>query len=180
MGAGRAGREDPARLTRRMSTMATNRRSLLLAAAGALAAPRLAIAQPAWPSRPVRIVVPFPSGGSNDAVARPLTEVLARRFGQPFVVDNKPGAGSTIGSAEVARAAADGHVLLVTSSTFATSAAVQRTSYDAVRDFECIALLATAPLLVLGAPNFPPNSLAQAATYIRANPDKVDYGSAGP
>jgi len=129
----------------------------------------------------VRIIVPFPPGGSNDAVARPLAEkMLARRFGQPFVADNKPGAGSTIGSAEVARAPADSHMLLVTSSTFATSAAVQPTPYDAARDFECVALLATAPLLVLGAPDFPPNSLAEVETYIRANPDKVDYGSAGP
>ena len=132
--------------------MPTSRRALLLGAAGVLAAPLLAAAQPAWHAHPVRIVVPFPSG-SNDAVARPLAEkMLARGFGQPFVVDNKPGAGSTIGSAEVARAPADGHMLLVTSSTFATSAAVQRTSYDAARDFECVALLATAPCLSLARP----------------------------
>ena len=160
--------------------MPMNRRTLLVAAAGAFAAPRLAAAQPAWPTRPVRIVVPFPPGGSNDAVARPLAEALARRFGQSFVVDNKPGAGSTIGSAGVARAPADGQALLVTSSTFATSAAVQTTPSDAARDFECVALLATAPLLVLGAPDFPPDTLAEAVPHIRANPDQVDYGSAGP
>src|SRR4051794_4627388 len=166
---------------RRTSPMPTNRRALLLGAAGVLTALRLAAAQPAWPAHPVRIVVPFPPGGSNDAVARPLAEkMLARRFGQPFVVDNKPGAGSTIGSAEVARAPADGHILLVTSSTFATSAAVQLTPYDAAHDFERVALLATAPLLVVGVPDFPPNSLAEVETYGRANPDKVDYGSAGP
>jgi tripartite-type tricarboxylate transporter receptor subunit TctC len=156
------------------------RRHILAGAGGLLAAPRLARAQAAWPTRPVRVVVPFPPGGSNDAVARPLAETLARRLGQPFVVDNKPGAGSTIGSAEVARAPADGQVLMVTSSTFATSAAVQRTPYDAARDFECVSLLATAPLVVLGAPGFPPNSLAEVITHVRANPDKVDYGSAGP
>src|SRR4051794_4644007 len=69
---------------------------------------------------------------------------------------------------------------MVTSSTFATSAAVQRTPHDAARDFECVALLATAPLLVLGAPDFSPATLAEAVRHIRANPDKVDYGSAGP
>ena len=164
--------------------MPTDRRTLIAVAAGALATPRLATAQsaaaPAWPSRPVRVVVPFPPGGSNDAVARPLAEFLARKFGQPFVVDNRPGAGSAIGTAEVARAPADGQVLMVTSSTFATSAAVQRTPYDAARDLECVALLATAPLIVLGAPNFPPGSLAEAVSHVRANPDRVDYGSAGP
>lgn len=160
--------------------MSISRRNLLVAGATLCGAPHLASAQEAWPNRPVRVVVPFPPGGSNDAVARPLAEILARRFGQPFVVENKPGAGSTIGSADVARAAPDGHVLMVTSSTFATSAAVQRTPYDAARDFECVALLATAPLLVLGAPDFPPNTLAEAIRYIRANPDMVDYGSAGP
>jgi tripartite-type tricarboxylate transporter receptor subunit TctC len=134
----------------------------------------------AWPARAVRVVVPFPPGGSNDAVARPLAEFLARRFGQPFVVDNKPGAGSTIGSAEVARAPADGYTVMVTSSTFSTSAAVQRTPYDPARDFECVNVLATAPLVVIAAPAFPANTLAEAVTYIRANPERVDYGSSGP
>ncbi len=155
-------------------------RRSLLAAAPLLAAPGLVRAQGAWPSRSVRVVVPFPPGGSNDAVARPLTDAFSQRFGQPFVVDNKPGAGSTIGSAEVARSPADGYLLMVTSSTFSTSAAVQRTPYDAARDFECVALLATAPLLVLATPNFPASNLAEAISYLRANPDKVDYGSAGP
>ncbi|WP_161993480.1 Bug family tripartite tricarboxylate transporter substrate binding protein [Muricoccus nepalensis] len=152
--------------------------------AAALAAPALAgrpaRAQGAWPARPVRVVVPFPPGGSNDAVARPLAEHLQARFGQPFVVENRPGAGSTIGSAEVARAPADGMVLMVTSSTFSTSAAVQRTPYDAAEDFEAVAMLASAPLVVLGAPGFPPGNLAELVAFLRAHPGRVDYGSAGP
>jgi tripartite-type tricarboxylate transporter receptor subunit TctC len=160
------------------AAMAIARRHLL-AAAPLLALPSLARAQ-SWPSRPVRVVVPFPPGGSNDAVARPLAESLARRFGQPFVIDNKPGAGSTIGSAEVARGPTDGSVLMVTSSTFATSAATQRTPYDAAAEFEGVAILATAPLIALATPSFPANTLAEAIAYIRANPDKVDYGSSGP
>ncbi|MDQ1081804.1 tripartite tricarboxylate transporter substrate binding protein [Pseudoroseomonas cervicalis] len=157
---------------------------------GALAAPLLpallpglarpALAQGAWPSRTVRVIVPFTPGGSNDAVARPLAEHFQRRLGQPFVVENRPGAGSTLGSAEVARSPADGYTLLVTSSTFATSAATQRTPYDATGDFEGVALCATAPLLVLANKDFPASTLAEAAAYIRANPGKVDYGSAGP
>jgi tripartite-type tricarboxylate transporter receptor subunit TctC len=157
------------------------RRTLLTAAAASLALPHVARAQDgAWPSRPVRIIVPFPPGGSNDAVARPLAEHLQRQLGQPFVVENRPGAGSTIGSGEVARAAPDGYTLLVTSSTFSTSAAVQRTPYDAAQDFEAVSLVATAPLLVLAAPDFPVKNLAELAQYLRANPGKVDYGSAGP
>lgn len=154
------------------------RRTLLAATPLVLARP--AIAQAEWPVRPVRVVVPFPPGGSNDALARPLAETLARSLGQPFVVENRGGAGSTIGTAEVARAPADGHTLLVTSSTFATSAAVQATIYDAARDLETVALLASAPLVMLAAPGFPPNTLAEAAAFIRANPGRVHYGSAGP
>jgi tripartite-type tricarboxylate transporter receptor subunit TctC len=157
------------------------RRSLLPILATPLVAglPSAAFAQPAWPARPVRVVVPFPPGGSNDAVARPLAEELQRALGQPFIVDNKGGAGSTIGSAEVARAPADGYTLMVTSSTFATSAAVQTTPYDAGRDFAMLALLATAPLVMLASPDFPPNTMAEAVAYIRARPGTVDYGSAG-
>lgn len=152
--------------------------------AGTLAAPlllpRLARAQGTWPNRSVRVVVPFTPGGSNDAVARPLAEHFQRRLGQPFVVENKPGAGSTLGSAEIARSAPDGYTLLVTSSTFSTSAATQATPYDAIGDFEGVALAATAPLLVLATKSFPANTLKEAVDYIRANPGKVDYGSAGP
>lgn len=155
------------------------RRRTLLATAPLLLA-RPALAQSDWPARPVRVIVPFPPGGSNDAIARPLAEALARSFGQSFVVDNRGGAGSTIGTAEVARAPADGHTLLVTSSTFATSAAVQATPYDATRDLETVALLASAPLVMLAAPSFAPNTMAEAVAFIRANPGRVHYGSAGP
>ncbi|MFC7555455.1 Bug family tripartite tricarboxylate transporter substrate binding protein [Pseudoroseomonas wenyumeiae] len=157
------------------------RRGLLASALAApLVLPGLARAQGNWPSRTVRVVVPFTPGGSNDAVARPLAEHFQRRLGQPFVVENRPGAGSTLGSNEVARAAPDGYTLLVTSSTFATSAATQATPYDAIGDFEGVALAATAPLLVLATKSFPANLLKEAVEYIRTNPGKVDYGSAGP
>jgi len=152
--------------------------------AAVLAAPAVARAQApnlgGWPSRPVRMIVPYPPGGSNDAVARPLADHLQSRFGQPFVVENRPGAGSTIGSAEVVRAPADGLALMVTSSTFATSGATQRTTYDPAADFEAVAMLASAPLVVLAAPDFPPKDLRELVAYLKANPGKVDYGSAGP
>jgi tripartite-type tricarboxylate transporter receptor subunit TctC len=158
-----------------------NRRSLLpiLGMPFILSLARRAAAQPDWPTRPVRLVIPFPPGGSNDAIGRPLANELSRALGQPVVVDNKGGAGSTIGTAEVVRSPADGYTLMSTSSTFATSAAVQATPYDAAKDLAMIALIATAPLVILSSPGFPPNTMAEAIAYIRANPGKVDYGSAG-
>ncbi len=156
------------------------RRRLLL---GALAGPVLAapaLAQPEWPARPVRLIVPFPPGGSNDALARPLADTLGRLLGQPFVIENRGGAGSTIGTTELTRSPADGYGVMLTSSTFATSAATQRTPYDAARDIETIAVLATSPLCMLASPSFAPNSMAEAVAYIRAHPGDVHYGSSGP
>ncbi len=109
------------------------------AALAMLALPALGQAQF---TRPVRLVVPFPPGGSNDVIARPLAEKLTARLGQPVVVENRPGAGGSIGAAQVAQAAADGTTLMVTSSSFAASAVVQRTPYDAQTSFEAVALLA--------------------------------------
>ena len=154
------------------------RRRSLLAAGAALATP--ALAQGDWPTRPVRLIVPFPPGGSNDALARPLTDALGRTLGQPFVIENRGGAGSTIGTAEFVRAPADGYTLMLTSSTFATSAATQRTPYDAARDIRTVALLATSPLCILASPGFAPNTTAEAVAHIRAHPGEVHYGSSGP
>ncbi|MCA3407281.1 MAG: tripartite tricarboxylate transporter substrate binding protein, partial [Roseomonas sp.] len=96
-------------------TPALPRRALLAAALSPLAAP--ALAQAPWPARPVRIVVPFPPGGSNDVVARPLAERLQARLGQPVVIDNRAGAGGAIGATAVAQAPADGYTLMVSSSS---------------------------------------------------------------
>jgi tripartite-type tricarboxylate transporter receptor subunit TctC len=154
-------------------------RRAALAAAGALAATGGARAQ-AWPSRPIRIIVPFPPGGSNDVFARPIAEKLQARLGQPVVVENRPGAGGAIGAGQVAQSAPDGHTLMVTSSSFATSAVVQRTPYDAERDFEPVALLARAPMLIVVAPNFPANSVQDLVRIARERPGGVDFGSSGP
>src|SRR3954451_2537333 len=103
-------------------------RRALLAAAGATCLARGAIAQTeGWPARPVRIVVPFTPGGSNDAIARPLAERLQARFGQPFLVENRPGAGSAVGVVAVAQSATDGHTLLMTTSSIAAIGPVQGT-----------------------------------------------------
>lgn len=139
-----------------------------------------ALAQADWPAHPVRLIVPFPPGGSNDALARPLADALGRQLAQPFVIENRGGAGSAIGTAELVRSPADGYTVMLTSSTFATSAATQHTSYDAVRDIETISLVATSPLCLLASPSFPPNTTAEAIAHIRAHPGEVHYGSSGP
>jgi tripartite-type tricarboxylate transporter receptor subunit TctC len=137
-------------------------------------------AQPAWPQRPVRIVVPFPPGGSNDVIARPLAEKLQQRLNQPVVIENRPGAGGSIGAAQVAQSPADGYTLMVSSSSFAASAAIQQTPYDAIQSFDTVSLLARAPFLVLTNPNFPPRDITELIAYCRARPGEVDFASSGP
>jgi tripartite-type tricarboxylate transporter receptor subunit TctC len=151
------------------------------AGAGALlAAPAVPRAQEAWPTRPIRLVVPFAPGGSNDAIARPLAEALQGRLGQPVVVENRAGAGSTLGSSFVAKAPADGYTLLIASSSFATSAAMQRTPYDPVGDFAGVARICTAPMLVVTAPDSRFRDVKSLIEHARANPGQLQYGTAGP
>lgn len=152
-------------------------RRLLLGAT--LAAPAIARAQGIWPTRPVRVVVPFPPGGSNDVMARPLAERLQSRFGQPFVVENRGGASGSIGATAVAQAPADGHTLMVTSSSFATSAVLQKTVWDAERSFDAVALLSRAPYYLLTNPDFPPRDVPALVAWAKARPGAVDYGSSG-
>ena len=142
-----------------------------------LAAPVTARAQF---SRPIRIVVPFPPGGSNDVIARPLADRMQARLGQAVVIENRPGAGGAIGAAQVAQAAPDGHTLMLTSSSFIASATVQRTPYDALTSFDPVAVLARAPFVVLTNPAFPPRDVPGLIAHARANPGAVDFGSSGP
>ena len=156
------------------------RRALL--AAAALAGPaRPAPAQPeGWPARPVRIVVPFTPGGSNDAIARPLAERLQARFGQPFPVENRPGAGSAVGVLAVAQSPPDGQTLLLTTSSVAAIGAVQGTGFDPTAALAMVALLARAPLVVLTPPASPIGSIAGLLAADRARPGRVTYASSGP
>jgi tripartite-type tricarboxylate transporter receptor subunit TctC len=156
---------------------ALRRRALLGAA---LAAPHLARAQAAgWPDRPVRVVVPFPPGGSNDVVARPLAERLQAKLGQPFVIENRGGAGGAIGAAQVAQAPADGYTLMVTSSSFATTAVVQKPAWDAEGSFDAIAVLARAPFFIMVNPSLPVRDLPGLIRLAREKPGGLDYGSSG-
>jgi tripartite-type tricarboxylate transporter receptor subunit TctC len=167
------------------------RRTTLLAFCGAALA--AALAQPAaaqsapyaWPSKPVRIVVPFAAGGTTDILARALAPELQRAFGQPFVVDNKPGAGGNTGAAEVAKAPADGHVLLMgTVGTHAINPSLYaRMPYDHVKDFVPITLVAGVPnVLVLNPANaqkYGIGSVADLARVAKVNPGKLNMASSG-
>jgi tripartite-type tricarboxylate transporter receptor subunit TctC len=148
--------------------------TVLLAAGGA----PVHAADP-WPNRPVRLVVPFAPGGSNDVIARRLAMQLTTALGQSVVVDNRAGGGSTVGANVVATAPADGYTLLFVSGSLATAAAVQKTPYDPLTAFTPISRVASAPFIVLTREGFPARTMGEFIAYAKANPGKINYGSAG-
>jgi len=160
----------------------TSRRHLVVFA---LTLPTCTPAQQVWPTKPVRIVVPFAAGGTTDILARGLAPELQKAFGQPFIVDNKPGAGGNSGAAEVAKAAADGHTLLMgTVGTHAINVSLYaRMPFDPVKDFVPITLVAGVPnVLVVNPANAQRNSIDSVAAlirYARANPGKLNMASSG-
>lgn len=167
-----------------MRVHAQRRTALGLAAASlalGLAAPVLAQA-PAYPSRQVTLVVPFPAGGGPDIAARVIAEKLTARLGQPVIVDNKPGAGALIGASFVAKAPADGHTLLFTPNTLVISPHVLAPGagggVDVQRDLVPVIAPATTPLVLVANPQLGANNLRAALEVIRRSPD-LAYGSAG-
>jgi len=134
-----------------------------------------------WPSRPVRVIVPFPSGGGADIFARVVSRKLQENTGQPFIADNRAGASGIIGSELVARAAPDGHTLVLgTTGTHATNPAVfPKLPYHPLRDFTPITILADAPFVLLVNPKLPASTLAEFIAWARANPAQYTYGSSG-
>ena len=168
--------------------MTLRRRHVLTHLPAALLAPGFALpaaAQNTWPSKPVRIVVPFAAGGTTDILARALAPELQKAFGQPFVVDNKPGAGGNTGAAEVAKAAPDGNTLLMgTVGTHAINAALYpKMPFDPVKDFQPITLVAGVPnVLVLNpasAQRYGVNSVTDLARAAKANPGRMNMASSG-
>ena len=161
--------------------MRTARRSLLLATALALASP-LALAQAsAWPTKPVTIVVPFPAGGGTDAFARPLAAALTKSLGKQFIIDNKGGAGGTLGAGIAARAAPDGYTLFMGAVHHAIAPAMYpKLDYNIETDFVPIGLVSSVPqVIVVNAQRLPVSDLKGLLDYLRKNPGKVNYGSAG-
>ncbi|MBS0508787.1 MAG: tripartite tricarboxylate transporter substrate binding protein [Proteobacteria bacterium] len=134
-----------------------------------------------WPERPVRVVVPFPASGATDLVARVIAKQVSQNLGQQFVVDNKPGAGGTIGALEAAKAAPDGYTLLLTtSSTHAISPHLMpRLAYDARKDFTPVAHLADAASILLVTPALPVKSVPELIAYAKAHPRELNYASSG-
>jgi tripartite-type tricarboxylate transporter receptor subunit TctC len=136
-------------------------------------------AQP-YPSKPVRMVVAFPPGGSTDLAARALSERLAEALGQPIVVENRPGASGNIGAEAVARAAPDGYTLLMAATSFATSPAFfPKLGWDPVKDFAPVSLVATVPIVVVVNPAVPAKNPQELIAYSKANPGKLNLASPG-
>ena len=162
--------------------MFTSRRTFTAAlaiATAALASAPLAQAQTTWPTKPVTLVVPFVPGGGADAITRIVATQLQQRIGQPVVVENKSGAGGSLAADAVKRAPADGHTLLLVTNTFVTNPAINRASYDPVRDFTPVTTLGTSPYLLLVNPASEFKTLADLVRVGKAQPDKLSFGSAG-
>lgn len=159
------------------------RNSLLFAGLAALVAvvgADAALAQP-WPTKPVRVVVTFPPGGSSDVVARQIAPLLAEKLGQSFVVDNKPGAGATIGGAEVARAAPDGYTLML-SNTAPISLSpfmLDPMPYDPVKSFTHVAYIGSVPNVFVIHPSVPAKTLAEFVAWAKQQKGPINYGSGG-
>lgn len=134
-----------------------------------------------WPTKPVKWIVPFPPGGAMDAIARTLGEVASRKLGQPFIVENKAGAGGNIGADHVAKQPADGYTLMITSIGMATNGALyNKLSYNPIKDFAPVSLLAVVPNVLVVSPH--QKDIKNAKDLVakaQQNPDKLTYASAG-
>jgi tripartite-type tricarboxylate transporter receptor subunit TctC len=155
------------------------RRHLLAAGAAALAAP--ALAQAPWPNRPIRLVVPYPPGGASDIAGRLQAQVLQEGLGSAVVVDNRAGAGGTIGTAHVAQSAPDGYTIMMASPSSHLGAPLlfRNPGYEGVDDFTAIATFATGTAMVCVHPALPVRTIPELIAHARANPGKLNYGSAG-
>ncbi|WP_135470425.1 Bug family tripartite tricarboxylate transporter substrate binding protein [Crenalkalicoccus roseus] len=160
----------------------TSRRACLAAfGAGLIATSRAARAQPTWPARPLRIVVPFGLGGSADVAARFLAEPLGQALGQPVLVDNRPGAGAVIGTDHVAKSAPDGHTLLMMSNTHtANETLLPNRPYALMRDLVPVAAVNIAYQVLVVHPSVPARSVSELIAHAKANPGRMEYASSGP
>jgi tripartite-type tricarboxylate transporter receptor subunit TctC len=132
-----------------------------------------------YPARPVRVIVPLTPGGGVDTIARVIADHYSQVMGQRFVVDNRPGAGGTIGVETVAKAAPDGHTLLVSSSSMVTNAAIQKQRYDPIRDFQPVTKLTSNSYVVLVTPSLPVSSVKDLLALAKSQPGKITYASSG-
>jgi tripartite-type tricarboxylate transporter receptor subunit TctC len=147
----------------------------------ALAALTLPAAAQEWPAKQVNLIVPFSAGGTTDLFGRLLAQHMQKNFGQPFIVENRAGAGGNLGAAAVAKAAPDGYTFLVgTVSTHAINPFLySKLPYDTVKDFAPVSLIARLPNILVVHPSLPVNNVQELIAYLKANPDKLSYGSSG-
>jgi tripartite-type tricarboxylate transporter receptor subunit TctC len=159
-----------------------HRRQILHLAAGAAAfqaVPRIATAQ-AYPTKPVRIIVGFAAGGANDIAARLIGQWLSERLGQPFIIENRPGAGSNIGTELVARAPPDGYTLLIVGVPNAINATLyEKLSFNFIRDIVPVVGILRVPLVMEVHPSVPVHTVPEFIAFAKANPGKINYASAG-
>src|SRR3954468_7049997 len=146
-----------------------------------LMAPGAVFAQPAYPTKPIRLILPFPPGAPSDLVGRTIGQKIGEQMGQQLVPDNRTGAGGTVGLSMVAKAPPDGYTLMVSSPTIALSPLLySNLSYDVMRDFAPVARLASIENVVLVHPSVPAKTLKQFIALARSRPGKLNYGSGGP
>lgn len=145
--------------------------------AAALIAPSVALA--AYPERPVRIVVPVSAGGGVDSIARIVAQHCNAVWGQPFIVDNRPGAGGSLGAEIAARATPDGYTLMVSSSSYITNAAIRKVRYHPIKDFQPITKLTTNPYIIVVTPSLPVKSVSDLIALAKARPGTLTYASSG-
>ena len=168
-----------------MNLSPIKRRSVLqgMAALGSTGLLGTALAQTgkaAWPTKPIRLVVPFNAGGATDISARTVGEALSKRIGQPVVVDNKGGAAGILGTDAVAKAPADGHTVLMAASSLGIAPSLySKVNYDPVKSFAPISLVASVVHVLEVHPSVPVKSVGELITWLKANPGKANYGSVG-
>lgn len=152
-----------------------------LLGASALFASTATLAQGAYPNKPIRIIVPFSPGGATDTLARMMGQKLTEAWGQPVLVENKPGAGGNIGADLVAKAAPDGYTLLLTAAGFmaVNPSVYPNMTYDPAKDFTPLTLLVKAPLLLVVNPKLPVKDIREFMAYAKANPGKLSIGNGG-
>ncbi|MGH8661801.1 MAG: tripartite tricarboxylate transporter substrate binding protein [Burkholderiales bacterium] len=152
---------------------------LTIAILGLLLAGGAAHAQQQYPTKPVRLIVPFPAGGQTDIITRTFAQKLTEAFNQPVVVDNRPGAGGTIGAEIAVRASPDGYSLAMVSGSYSANAALYKLPYDPLNDVVPVVMIGEIPNLVTVHPSGPARSVKELIAYAKANPGKLNYGSGG-
>ena len=132
-----------------------------------------------WPTRAIRLIVPFGAGGGTDNLARIIEPHVSKALGQPIVIENRPGGGSVIGMDAVAKSAPDGYTLVMTDTSIAVNPSLKPLPYDTLKDFEPVSLLATAPVILMAHPKVPAKTLQEFVALAKAQPGKFNYASGG-